>query len=213
MIYTNTFWWYITIILTFNFSLPNRTFHFNKAVANNYRQNPAKEQTTFAVQEKLTRIPQIFIVDNCAVWIGWKMDDLDEILQNVLSMKKNCYLLSRQLNWSYRSEVPLAFKDDWVDVEPVRFFSRACSMIQQENQRVFIPCTRKNKWCTDYNTLLKIDWCKVVTWSLGIRFVSWCTVSPRTKRNGGRGLIFQTYCWILEYVALLFWAVNWAGVK
>ena len=77
-----------------------------------------------------------------------------------------------------------------------------------------IPCTRKNKWCTDYNTLLKIDWCKVVTRSLGIRFVSWCTEwAHALKERGGRGLIFQTYCWILEYVALLFWAVNWAGVK
>lgn len=191
MIYTNTFWWYITIILTFNFSFPNRTFHFNKAVANNYIQNPAKEQTTFAVREKLTRTPQIFIVDNYAVWIGWKMDDLDEILQNVFSMKKNCNLPSRQLNWSYFNEVPSTFKDDWVNVEPVRFFSRACSMIQQENQRAFIPCTRKNKWCTDYNTLLKIDWCKVVAWSLGIRFVSWCTVGPRIKRKGGGGWFFK----------------------
>ena len=57
------------------------------------------------------------------------MDDLDEILQNVFSMNKNCNLPSRQLNWSYFNEVPSAFKDDWVDAEPVRFFSRACSMI------------------------------------------------------------------------------------
>ena len=33
------------------------------------------------------------------------------------------------------------------------------------------------------------------------------------KESWGGGVIFQTYCWILEYVALLFWAVNWAGVK
>lgn len=192
MIYTNTFWWYITIILTFKFSLPNRTFHFNKAVANNYRQNPAKEQTTFAVREKLTRTPQISIVDNYAVWIGRKMNDLDEILQNVFSMKKNCNLPSRQLKWSYFNEVPSAFKDDWVDVEPVRFFSRACCMIQQENQRVFIPCTRKNKCCTDYNTLLKIDWCKVVTWSLGhpIRVVVH-SGPTQEKKVGGGGWFFK----------------------
>lgn len=53
--------------------------------------------------------------------------------------------------------------------------------------------------------------CYVVAWH-PIRVVH--IVGPRIKRKGeGRGLIFQTYCWILEYVALLFWAVNWAGVK
>ena len=56
-----------------------------------------------------------------------------------------------------------------------------------------IPCTRKNKWCTDYNTLLKIDWCKVVTWSLGIRFVSWCTewAHALKERGGGGGWFFK----------------------
>ena len=57
------------------------------------------------------------------------MDDLDEILQNIFSMKKNCILPSRQLSLSYCNEIPLEFKDDWVECEPVRFFSRAFSMI------------------------------------------------------------------------------------
>ena len=195
MIYTNTFWWYITIILAFNFSFPNRTFHLNKAVANNYRQNHTKEQTTFAVREKLTRTPQIFIVDNYAVWIAWKMDDLDEILQNVFSMKKNCNLPSRQLNWSYFNEVPSAFKDDWVDVEPVRFFSRACSMIQEENQRVlYLTYTLyKEKqmvhWLQYFAKNRLMQSCYVVAWH-PIRVVVH-TVGPRIKRKEGGGWFFK----------------------
>lgn len=143
-------------------------------------------------------------------WFGWNLTECFQYEQKLqltvtavklIILQWSPFSVQRWLSWC--RACPFLFSSLFHD--PTRESTGFYTLYKEKQMVHWLQYFAKNRLMQS---------CYVVAWHpIRVHVVvhSWPT------QKGGEGLIFQMYCWVLEYVALLFWTLNFsacvAGVK